>query len=241
MSAINKNFSSGAAKYDNVAYIQPLVAARLAAKIDGGPRRILEIGCGTGALSLHLAKIFPDAELILTDISLPMLEICKAKLNGRGKFIIMDGERPDTTIGQFDLITSSLAMQWFKDLPRSLCQLKDLLRPGGKFVFATLGKDSFKEWRMLLKKYNLSSGLHHYPDLLTFPWPSGSTSRMEEEFLTENHSSGTAFLKTLKAIGAATPRSGYKPLPTGALKTALLDTRGGFIVTYHILYGFIEA
>ena len=91
MSAINKNFSSGAAKYDNVAYIQPLVAARLAAKIDGGPRRILEIGCGTGALSLHLAKIFPDAELILTDISLPMLEICKAKLNGRGQILSRGG------------------------------------------------------------------------------------------------------------------------------------------------------
>ena len=239
MSLVKENFSNGAMIYDKVARIQPLVAARLAGKLHASPARILEIGCGTGGLSIHLSRRFPDAEIVLTDISAPMLEVCKEKLGGKGVFKIMDGERPDISLGHFDLITSSLAMQWFNDLPEALYRLAQLLTPGGQLAFSTLGKKNFQEWHDLLLRFNLKSGLHQYPDAMKFPWPVGLEGDVEEEFKAEHHESGAAFLKTLKEMGAGAPRLGYKPSSALNLRRPLLASANGFVVTYHILYGFL--
>ena len=185
MNTVKDTFSAGASAYDRVARIQPLVAARLAASLDCKPARILEIGCGTGVLSSHLRSTFPDAELILTDISPSMLEICKRKLKGNGIFRVMNGERPDTDLGLFDLIISNLAMQWFEDMPGGIDRLSKLLAPGGRFSFSTLGEKNFTEWRALLETRNLPSGLHLYPDIASFPWPGDMLGRVEEEFIIE--------------------------------------------------------
>lgn len=238
MSLVEKSFSCAVNVYDQIAWIQPLVAARLATRLQGNPSRILEVGCGTGALSIHLKKRFPEAELVFTDISLSMLELCKAKLNGAGVFKVMDGERPDPSLGHFDLITSSLAFQWFEDLPEAIRLLSKQLLPGGKIQFSTLGKENFQEWQGLLKKHDLPSGLQLYPGVKTFPWPMGTLGKVEEEFITEDHDSGAAFLKALKLIGAGTPRRGYQPLKPEAIKRLLLETSQGFQATYHILYGY---
>jgi malonyl-CoA O-methyltransferase len=235
---IERNFSSSAVVYDRVVRIQPLIAERLAKRLCGEPMRILEIGCGTGALSIHLAKKFPEAELVLTDISPSMLDVCKEKLRGRGVFRVMDGEQPDPSLGYFDLITSSMAMQWFSDLPGGIRRLSRLLTPSGCLDFSTLGNKNFDEWQNLLLKHNLPSGLHQYPDAASFQWPAGVTGRIEEEFIAEDHASGTAFLRTLKAMGAASPRADYKPLSALELKNMLLKTSTGFVATYHILYCF---
>lgn len=237
MSSVKNTFSFGANVYDSVARIQPLVAARLAARLTGKPARILEIGCGTGALSIHLKNRFPEAELVLTDISPSMLQVCKTKLNGAGAFKVMDGEKPDASLGYFDLITSSLALQWFENLHEGIWHLSKLLEPGGQISFSTLGKKNFPEWRALLEKHDLPSGLHPYPDIATFPWPVNIPGHMEEEFIVENHESGVAFLKALKLIGAGTPRGDYQPLRPAELKRLLLDTARGIKTTYHVLYG----
>jgi malonyl-CoA O-methyltransferase len=237
MSIVAKNFSASAIAYDGAARIQPLVAARLAAKLCGNPSRILEIGCGTGGLSVHLAKRFPDAELVLTDIAPQMLEICQSRLGDRALFKLMDGEKPNVDLGAFDLIVSSFAMQWFSDLTGAMDRLARMLKSGGKLVFATLGSGNFLEWSALLNKYGFAAGLHDYPDASAFPWPNGVSGNIEEEFIEEKHASGMAFLKSLKAIGANVPQPGHKPAPPATMKRLLSDTANGFTVTYHVLYG----
>lgn len=42
-----------------------------------GPRRILEIGTGSGAVAVSLAREFPDAEIWATDVSAPALEVAR--------------------------------------------------------------------------------------------------------------------------------------------------------------------
>jgi len=243
-SRIATAFTRQAAAYDNVAAVQREVARRLARRIvnrlPAPPARILEIGCGTGLLSAELAAAFPGARLLLTDISPAMLDRCRARLGERAEYRVLDGEHPEEVKEKFDLIASSLAMQWFSDLPGALTRLSGLLAPDGRLCFATLGARSFTEWRAAHAALGLHCGVHDYPEAAPFPWPPGVTGAFAEEFLTEQHASGQAFARALKTLGAGEPASGHRPLPAGAFRKVLHALHGGFAVTYHVLYGEIH-
>lgn len=238
-------FTRQAEAYDSVAAIQREVvrrlARRIASRLPAPPARILEIGCGTGLLSAELAAAFPQARLLLTDISPAMLERAHARLGNRAEYRVLDGEHPAGLEGGYDLIASSLAMQWFADLPGALARLSHLLAPGGRLCFATLGAGSFIEWRAAHAALGLPCGLHDYPDAAAFPWPSGVKGTIEEDVLTEHHASGQAFARALKTLGAGEPAQGHSPLPPGAFRKLLNALQGGFSVTYHVLYGELRA
>ncbi len=230
---------SQAAQYDSAASVQAETARRLALKLAAlpvAPARILEIGCGTGLLSRHLAAAFPAAQLTLTDISAAMLERCRARLGDGPAYRVMDGEAADSAMGNFDLIASSLAVQWFNDLPGSIARLMRLLAPQGRLIFATLGRDSLAEWRQAHEALGLACGLHDYPGADDFPLPDGVTAGIGQEVIAAHYASGQRFARSLKTLGAATPRPGYRPLPAGDFRRVLAGLAGDFTVSYHILY-----
>lgn len=237
MNRIADRFSAGAQNYDAVVQIQPLVAARLAARLPAQPRRILEIGCGTGGLSTHLLKLFPDAEIILSDISPVMLALCQKNIGTGPSYRCLDAAALDVGIGSFDLIISSLALQWVADLPACLAHLASHLNPGGRLEFAILGDQNFQEWRQLLENFGAESGLHLYPSAEKFPWPVSCQGHIEQEFLAEPHKNAAAFLKALKKIGAGSARPDHKPLSARQMRQILKATDSGFTVSYHVLYG----
>jgi len=240
---IERAFSAQADAYDAVALVQGQVAAGLAARIRarGGarPKRILEIGCGTGLLSAHLAGMFPEAALLLTDISPDMLGRARARLGRAHRYRVLDGEYPEALEGKFDLIASSLAVQWFGDLQGGLARLSRLLAPGGRLVFATLGARTFVEWRQVHAELGLACGTQNYPGAEEFPWPEGAAYAMAAEFLVQYHADGLAFVRRLKLLGAREPAPGHRPLSPGAFRRLLGALEGGFSVTYHVLYGEI--
>lgn len=73
------------------------------------PRRILDLGTGTGAIAFALAKEFPSAEVLAVDSSLAACEL--AKLNrrelGLNQVEILQSHWFDRVHGQFDLIVSN--------------------------------------------------------------------------------------------------------------------------------------
>jgi malonyl-CoA O-methyltransferase len=227
---------SKAEHYDSAAIVQAEVARRLAhkiaARLPATPATILEIGCGTGLLSRELQTAFPASQLTLTDISGAMLARCRARLGAGPNYRVMDGEFPDENLGKFDLIASSLTLQWFTGLPTGIARLKRLLTPNGKLIFATLGRHSFQEWRQAHTALNLPCGLHDYPGAENLPGPA----RIEEDIITEHHPSGRDFAQALKTLGAGTPRPGYTPLPPADFRRLLATLKNEFSASYHILY-----
>jgi malonyl-CoA O-methyltransferase len=242
---IAQAFSAGAHGYDSAADVQWLVATRLAERIRAAPlaptSRILEIGCGTGFLSMRLAEAFPEGQLVLTDIAASMLDRCRAKVGPKAQYRILDGERPQGLEGTFDLITSNLAFQWFVDLGEGLSRLASHLAPGGRMMFATLGRNTFGEWREAHEALGLVCGTPEYPSSEAFPWPEGALHAMDEELIRQPYDDGHDFVRTLKALGAGEPAPGHRPLSPGAFRRLLASLDGEFAATYHILYGDLFA
>ena len=137
----------GASAYDDHAMVQRQVAAEVARRILAlpPPSRVLEIGCGTGLLAAAIGGALADADWLMTDIAPAMVARSRLRFAGdpRFRFALLDGEEPERAGGPFDLVCSSLAVQWFQRPEQSLLRLFRLLRPGGRLVFSTLADGTF--------------------------------------------------------------------------------------------------
>jgi malonyl-CoA O-methyltransferase len=235
--AISRSFGARASSYEEHADLQRAVAACLAELLPPHPcPRVLELGCGTGLFSRHLAQAYPDGDLVLTDIAPSMIEECRRNLDtlghGRFGFAVMDASRPRQH-GDFDLIATSMTLHWLSDPIATLGRLQALLRPGGTLIYASVGPESFGEWRDVIRAQGLPSGL---PDLPALPGVIG-----EERIVADRTT--LAFLRRMKSIGGLTPREGYRPVTAGVLRRAMrtADARHGGRVTWHIVYGRLDA
>jgi ubiquinone/menaquinone biosynthesis C-methylase UbiE len=131
-----------AVSYDPITqYVLPpnetLVRQALISTIKVQPRRILDLGCGTGSTTLMLKQAFPDADVIGLDLSPYMLVRAEHKAqNARLDISWRHGnaERTGFSSASFDLVTASLL---FHETPADICQaiLHEsfrLLVPGGQ-------------------------------------------------------------------------------------------------------------
>jgi ubiquinone/menaquinone biosynthesis C-methylase UbiE len=94
------------------------------ARVEAPPARALDLGTGTGAGALWLARRFPDARVTGLDISEAMIEQAKAKLpdelSGRVEFVVGDAERLPFTDGSLDLVAQISVPVFFDEVARVL-------------------------------------------------------------------------------------------------------------------------
>ncbi|NUC73048.1 methyltransferase domain-containing protein [Haloterrigena sp. SYSU A558-1] len=99
------------------------------------PRRILDVGCGTGVISLLLAEIGHDVTGV--DLSTDMLERARAKARERDRSVEFrngDAESISDPENAYDLVTAR-HLVW--TLPNPLAALREwqrVVRPGGRIV-----------------------------------------------------------------------------------------------------------
>jgi ubiquinone/menaquinone biosynthesis C-methylase UbiE len=135
-------FDSLAAGWD--ARVQPDSPEHLAALFAGvdalqeAPGQIVDLGTGTGAAALALARRFPDARIEGVDISEQMIAAAREKtpadLADRVRFSIGDAAALALASESFDLVTQVSVPVFFDQIER-------LLRPGGHvIVVSSLGK-----------------------------------------------------------------------------------------------------
>ncbi|WP_239479177.1 dethiobiotin synthase [Lichenicola cladoniae] len=245
---IGRSFGRAATTYESNATLQRLVAGRLALRIAGelartrsmGPLRVLEIGCGTGLLTQALRRLLPDSLIVATDLAPAMLQACS---NGMGDdprllMLAMDGAFP-AVAGGFDLICSSLALQWFADPAGAILQLTRLLAPGGHLHLSTLVAGSLSEWRDAHRSEGLVDSGPEYPQADRLLRACGG--RWNTETVAIGHPTGLAFVRALRGIGAHQPSAGSRPLGPGSMRRVLrrFEADHASTASYWVAYGTI--
>jgi SAM-dependent methyltransferase len=101
--------------------------------LDEAPRRVLDLGTGTGSVAFIVAERFPDADVLGVDLAPGMLAEARrktpAELASRVHFEEGDAERLEYPDGAFDLVTLANMIPFFEELAR-------IVAPGGTVVFS---------------------------------------------------------------------------------------------------------
>ena len=96
--------------------------------------RALDLGCGAGRDSVLLAERFAHVDAL--DLSLPMIEIARAK-RSRPNIAYRQADLLEATgSGEYDLVLSVMTLHHVPDLRAALAHVKGLLAPGGRIVLA---------------------------------------------------------------------------------------------------------
>jgi ubiquinone/menaquinone biosynthesis C-methylase UbiE len=110
--------------------------ADLALACAPAPRRILDVGCGTGYLLRQLAARCPQAsELAGIDAAPAMIEVAAATAaDDRLHFLVGTAEKLPWPAGAFDLVVSTTSFDHWADQQAGLTECARVMVPGGTLV-----------------------------------------------------------------------------------------------------------
>lgn len=135
--ASRRAFEAQAASYDEAACgsharkLYPHVVDEVAAC---GPRRALDLGCGTGALAELVLEAVPGCELSGVDLSEAMLAEAHERLGSRVELVEGDSEHLPFPDGFFDVVYCNDSFHHYPNPERAAYQAWRVLRAGGVFV-----------------------------------------------------------------------------------------------------------
>ncbi|WP_405766391.1 class I SAM-dependent methyltransferase [Streptomyces sp. NBC_01538] len=108
-------------------------AARLRTWLPDRPADVLDLGCGTGSVSLLAAE--QGHRVTGVDLSPAMVEQARAKLAGRDAvFLVGDAGSPPVGEERFDVVVVRHVLWTLPDPARVLRHWRGLLRAGGRMV-----------------------------------------------------------------------------------------------------------
>jgi tRNA (cmo5U34)-methyltransferase len=119
------------------------LTGRLIETLPPSPGQVLELGCGTGNLSLRLVTAAPDAHFTFVDASPEMLEITRARLHAeapaaaqRARFLHATFEQLPSESDRYDLVIASLSLHHVSDPAPVYATIRASLKSGGALRMA---------------------------------------------------------------------------------------------------------
>ena len=138
---------SGRTWIDHQAAMDELLAPVTALLLDragtASEQDVLDIGCGTGALSRAFAEM--GATVLATDIAEPLLAHAAKLGDGRYETMLADAEVADWPRA-FDLAVSRFGVMFFGDPAAAFANIGRGLKPEGRCLFAAWGPFGENPW-----------------------------------------------------------------------------------------------
>jgi malonyl-CoA O-methyltransferase len=211
-----RRFARAAPAYELHARVQEQAADALveAARRRAGqrvPRRLLDVGCGTGLLTARLLDAWPGAAALALDLAEGMVAVAARRLAGRAvRFTVRDivVGFPDE---RFDLAASSMALQWVHDPGAVLRGAAGRLAGGGLLALAVPVAGTLPELRAAYAGAAAELGLAawRHPGLAFHEaarweaWTRAAFRDVEvrEEVVVEHHPGARAVLEAIRGVG----------------------------------------
>ncbi|VAX12327.1 Malonyl-[acyl-carrier protein] O-methyltransferase [hydrothermal vent metagenome] len=254
---VQRSFEQAAASYDEAAILQREVGSRLLERLDYirfTPRRILDLGAGTGYCQQSLALRYPQAEIHALDIALGMLKQARKKiswlrrLKRRDYFVNANAAILPFADNSMDMIVSNLTLQWCTDLVAVFSECRRVLKPGGMLLFSNFGPDTLKELRQCWAKIDVHTHVNKFADMHDMGdamLQSGfSDPVVDMEMITVTYKNLRGIMRDLKQIGAHNVTRGRSRGLTGKGRLQQLQQayeayrqQDRLPVTHEVVYG----
>jgi malonyl-CoA O-methyltransferase len=235
--AVARAFDRASAGYDAAAALQEGVRNELLARLAElpvQPRAVLDLGAGTGHASRALKRRYPQALVAAVDIAPGMLERAREQSRWLRRFerIRADAYALPFRDAAFDLVFSSLMLQWCDDLDAVFAEIARVIAPGGLLLFSTFGPGTLAELRGAWDasepaSERASSHVNHFFD----PHALGSALMhagfaepvLDVDRIVLRYPDTMALMRELKAIGAHNVTRGRARGLTGRRRLAAMS------------------
>lgn len=251
--AVVQAFDRASVSYDAAAALQERVRNELLMRLDElkqTPKAILDLGCGTGHATRALKRRHPKALSVAVDIAPGMLAQARRQARWPRRFerVRADAYALPFRDGSFDLVFSSLMLQWCDDLDAVFAEIARVLRPGGLLLFSTFGPGTLAELREAWGASDAAGNhVNHFFD------PHAYGSALLHAGLTEpvldvdrvvlGYRDALTLMRELKAIGAHNVTAGRPRALTGRRRFAAMTRAyeslrrdGSLPATYEVIH-----
>jgi malonyl-CoA O-methyltransferase len=250
-----RRFGRAAPRYLRHARVQEQAAAGLVrAALQRPPAarvaRLLDVGCGTGLSTALLLEAFPGAHALALDLAPGMLDEARRRLRGRRVSYVLADVEAGVPAGPFELVASSMALQWTLDPAAVLRAAAGRLTPGGLLAVAVPVEGTLRELR---EAYAAAAdalavpawrhpGLAFHPAARWGAWARAAFAEVElaELELVERHPDARAAIESVRGVGASDCGGPSGPAALRLLRRALAayDARfagqGSVVATWRI-------
>lgn len=114
---------------------------------------VLDIGCGCGKTTGALAsKVAPGGHVTAVDVSVPMLEIAKSRMNemvDTVEFLSADAANYPFVPESHDVLFSQFGLMFFHNPESAFANFHRALRPGGRVSFVSWRLPQLNPWLMI--------------------------------------------------------------------------------------------
>ncbi len=229
---IRRCFNKAAITYDLHSRIQQQAGQTLISLLENITQqadRIIDLGCGTGLTSEHLARKMHFKQFYAIDIADQLLIKARQRLRYPGMNVYeRDFDTLNITDGCYDLIFSNMSLQWSNQIEQTLAVLMRLLSANGLLAFSLPLTGTFNELPALSRNHFLS--FEKMCRLLGCNLLLAKTENKRIDF-----ESQYAALTSIKASGANYVSGRDQTLHSG-LSTEFRPVTSTFTLTYHIGY-----
>lgn len=209
--AVARSFGAASAGYDAAAGFQATVRDELLSRLElltAAPQAVLDLGAGTGAAAAELKRRYRRASVTAADIAAPMVRQAQRRSRFWRPIRCMQADARALPFddGSFDLVFTSLMLQWLQPPDLALREMRRVLRPGGLLLASSFAPETLQELRSAWAAAD--DGVHvntfiDMHDLGSALARAGFTEPvLDVDRHRRHHADARALMQELKSVGA---------------------------------------